>query len=122
MATKDNKLGDRIAELRKAKNLSQQDLADTIKISRAQMNRYENQAVQPPADVLNKLAKVLDTTVDYIINGATEAKAKAQLKDSKVLEQFKEVDSLPDTEKNVVLKVVSALIRDYKTSLSYRTA
>lgn len=122
MAAKDNKLGDRIAELRKAKNLSQQDLADTVKISRAQMNRYENQAVQPPADVLNKLAKVLDTTVDYIINGATEAKAKAQLKDSKVLEQFKEVDSLPDTEKNIVLKVVSALIRDYKTSLSYKTA
>lgn len=121
MAAKDNKLGDRIAELRKAKNLSQQDLADTIKISRAQMNRYESQAVQPPADVLNKLAKVLDTTVDYIINGATEAKAKAQLKDSKVLEQFKEVDGLPDTEKNIVLKVVSALIRDYKTSLSYKT-
>jgi transcriptional regulator with XRE-family HTH domain len=100
--------------------LPQQDLADKIKISRAQMNRYENQAVQPPADVLNKLAKVLDTTVDYMINGATEAKAKAQLKDSKVLEQFKEVDGLPDTEKNLVLKVISALIRDYKTSVAYK--
>jgi len=120
MSTKDNKLGDRIMELRKIKNLSQQDVADKIKISRAQMNRYENQAVQPPADVLNKLAKLFDTTVDYLINGATEAKAKAQLKDSKVLEQFKEVDGLPDTEKNLILKVISALIRDYKTGLSYK--
>lgn len=120
MSAKDNKLGDRIAELRNNKKLSQQDLADKIKISRAQMNRYENQAVQPPADVLNKLSKILDTTVDYLINGAMEAKAKAQLKDNKVLEQFKEVDGLPDTEKNLVLKVISALIRDYKTSLSYK--
>lgn len=120
MSAKDTKLGDRIAELRKLKGISQQDVADKIKISRAQMNRYENQAVQPPADVLNKLAKILDTTVDYLINGAIEAKAKAQLKDNKVLEQFKEVDSLPDTEKNLILKVISALIRDYKTSLSYK--
>ena len=120
MSSKDNKLGDRIAELRKLKGISQQDVADKIKISRAQMNRYENQAVQPPADVLNKLAKVLDTTVDYIINGAIEAKAKAQLKDNKILDVFKEVDTLPDTEKNLILKVISALIRDYKTSLSYK--
>ena len=120
MSSKDTKLGDRIAELRKLKGISQQDVADKIKISRAQMNRYENQAVQPPADVLNKLAKLLDTTVDYLINGAIEAKAKAQLKDNKVLEQFKEVDGLPDTEKNLILKVISALIRDYKTSLSYK--
>jgi transcriptional regulator with XRE-family HTH domain len=120
MAAKDSKMGERITELRKQKEFSQQDLADKIKISRAQMNRYENQAVQPPADVLNKLAKVLDTTVDYMINGATEAKAKAQLKDSKVLEQFKEVDGLPDTEKNLVLKVISALVRDYKTSVAYK--
>lgn len=120
MSVKDNKLGDRMTALRKQKDLSQQDVADKIKISRAQMNRYENQGVQPPADVLNKLAKLFDTTVDYLINGAIEAKAKAQLKDTKVLEQFKEVDDLPDTEKNLILKVISALIRDYKTGLSYK--
>lgn len=119
MATKKQTLSDRIQELRKLKGLSQLDLADKIKVSRAQMNRYENQNVQPPADVIGKMAQVLDTTVDYLLNGATEEKAKATLKDAKVLEQYKELEALPDNEKNVILKVVNALIRDYKTRVSY---
>jgi transcriptional regulator with XRE-family HTH domain len=122
MSAINNKLGERIAELRKEKDLSQQDLADKVKISRAQMNRYENQAVQPPADVLNKLSKVLDTTVDYIINGAIEAKAKAALKDNKILEQYKELEHMPEPEKLMIVKVINALIRDFKTRQSYNIA
>lgn len=119
MARKTNKLSERIIELRKHKEYSQQELADKIKISRAQMNRYENQAVQPPADVLKKLADVLDTSVDYLLSGAAEEKAKAALKDAKVLEQYKELESLPESEKNVILKVVDAFLRDYKTRVAY---
>ena len=122
MSAINNKLGERIAELRKEKDLSQQDLADKVKISRAQMNRYENQAVEPPADVLNKLSKVLDTTVDYIINGAIEAKAKAALKDNKILEQYKELEHMPEPEKLMIVKVINALIRDFKTRQSYNIA
>lgn len=119
MAHKANKLSERIIELRKQKELSQQELADKIKISRAQMNRYENQGVQPPADVLKKLADVLNTSVDYLIDGAAEEKAKAALKDAKVLEQYKELESLPESERNVILKVVQALLRDYKARMTY---
>ena len=119
MTGKTNKLSERIIELRKQKAYSQQELADKVKISRAQMNRYENQAVQPPADVLKKLADVLGTSLDYLVSGATGEKAKATLKDAKVLEQYKELDSLPEVEKNIILKVVDALVRDYKTRKAY---
>jgi len=36
------------------------------------MGRYENNGVQPPADTINKLAEVLGTTVDYLINGNSD--------------------------------------------------
>ena len=119
MTSKTNLLSERIIELRKQKEYSQQELADKVGISRAQMNRYENQAVQPPADVLKKLADVLGTSLDYLVSGASGEKAKASLKDVKMLEQYKVLATLPDGEKNVILRVLDALIREYNTRSAY---
>lgn len=82
-------LGTRIQELRKQKTWSQQQLADKIKISKSQMIRYETKNVQPPANILNKLADVLGTSVDFLISGDKTEKAKASLKNSVLLQQFK---------------------------------
>jgi transcriptional regulator with XRE-family HTH domain len=115
-------IGDRVKELRNQYNLSQQDLADKIKLSKSQMNRYENRGVQPPADVLNKLADVLGTTVDFLINGNKDEKAKATLKNNELLTKFKEMEALPENEQSSLLNVISAYLRDYKSRLNYKTA
>lgn len=115
-------IGNRIKELRNHRNLSQQELSDKIKLSKSQMNRYENRGVQPPADVLNKLADVLDTTVDFLINGNKDEKAKATLKNNELLSKFKEMEALPDKEQNVLLNVISAYLRDYKSRVNYKVS
>ena len=45
--------------------------------------------------------------------------AAATQNDAKLLNYFKEVDQLPDEEKNTILKVVAALIHEYKTQQIY---
>ncbi len=112
-------IGDRIKELRTQNNFSQQDLADKVKISKSQMNRYENRGAQPPADTLNKLSDVLDTSVDFLINGNKDEKAKATLKNNELLSKFKDVEALPDKDQNILMSVISAYIRDYKAKLTY---
>ena len=112
-------IGKRIQELRKEKELSQTELADNVGVSYAQISRYENKGAQPPAEVLSKLATVLNTSVDYIIHGDSNAKAMATLKDAKLLTYFKEVEQLPEEEKGTILKVVAALIHEYKTQQFY---
>jgi transcriptional regulator with XRE-family HTH domain len=114
-----SKLGERIRELLKKNNLSQTELTSKIKVSKAQMNRYINHGVNPPSDVLKKMSDVLGTTVDYLVSGATDEKAKASLKNAKVLEQYRELETLPESEKNTILKVVNALIRDFKSRQTY---
>ena len=114
-----NTLGERIQELRKSLGLSQIDLANKIKISKAQMSRYENQGIQPPADVLNKMADALNTSVDYLINGTSQEKAKASLKNTLLLQKFKEMEQLPESELEAILKVINAYIRDYKAKQAY---
>ena len=105
-----NDLAKRIQELRKKARLSQTQLAKEINISYPQMSRYETKGVQPPANVLKKLADVLDTSVDYLINGDTEEKAKATLKDTKLLRLFKAVERLNEDDKSVVSKLINAFV------------
>lgn len=69
-------LSKRIQELRKENKLSQVELAGKIEVSKSQVIRYETKGVQPPADILNKLADILNTTVDFLINGTTDEKAQ----------------------------------------------
>jgi len=104
------KLSDRIQDLRKQKGLTQEVLAKKVGISLTQMARYETKGIQPPADVLVKLATIFGTTVDYLVSGATEDKAKAQLKDTELLQQFKEVEQLSDKDKNVVKTLIDAFL------------
>jgi transcriptional regulator with XRE-family HTH domain len=103
-------LGHRITELRKQKGWSQTELANKIGVSYPQMSRYELKGVQPPADILKKLADALNTTVDFLINGATDEKAKANLKDSELLNQFKAVEAMTDKDKNVIKLLIDAFI------------
>src|SRR5262249_23439 len=62
--------------------LTQVELADKIGVSKSQYIRYETKDVQPPANIMNKLADALATSVDYLISGDKSEKAKASLKNS----------------------------------------
>jgi len=66
--------------LRKQAGLTQVELADKIGVSKSQFIRYESKNVQPPANIINKLADALATSVDFLISGDKNEKAKASLK------------------------------------------
>jgi transcriptional regulator with XRE-family HTH domain len=112
-------LSDRLQKLRKQLELSQQDLADKIKISKSMLSRYENHDVQPPADVLNKLANALNTSVDFLLNGNKDEKAKASLKNSELLQTFKEVDALPEKDQALLMHFINVYLRDAKARATY---
>ena len=109
-----NTLGERIIKLRKEKKLSQTALAGKIGISYTQIGRYEIKNAQPPAEILKKIANVLDTTIDYLVSGDSDEKAKATLEDAKLLQQFKEVEQMDDEDKNVITKLIDAFITKRK--------
>ena len=62
---------------RKAKGLTQQDLADFLGIGRVTYARYENGDRQPDYETLLKLANYLDVSTDYLL-GRTDNPAMAQ--------------------------------------------
>ena len=112
-------LGNRIQELRKQHKLSQVEFAKKVDISKSQLIRYEGKGVQPPAHTLNKMAELFGTSVDYLINGNTGEKAQSTLRDAELIKQFRHIEELPEDEKNTIIKVITAYVRDFKTRQAY---
>ena len=62
-------IGNRIIKLRKDLQLSQEDLAAKIGVTRQSVSKWETDACAPDAYNLMALAEVLQTSVEYIVTG-----------------------------------------------------
>jgi transcriptional regulator with XRE-family HTH domain len=107
-------IGKQIQGLRKSNNLSQAQLAAKIEVSLTQLQRYENKGVQPPADVLKKLADTFNTSIDFLVYGDAEQKAQQSIKDNDLLSQFKAVEELDNKDKSTIKDIIDAFIKRSK--------
>ena len=109
-----SELGKRLQQLRKQQNISQTNLAQKVGISYAQLSRYENKGTQPPAEVLKKIADVLGTTVDFLVSGDADQKARSMISDNELLQQFKAVEQMDEDDKSTIKKLIDAFITKRK--------
>ncbi len=63
------KLGARISLIRKAKGLSQQELAALIEYEKSHMSRLEKGGTNPTYLTLMKVAKALDISISELLEG-----------------------------------------------------
>lgn len=64
---KNETLGERIKEKRKNKKITQKQLAKILNKSESSIQKYESDEVEIPHSVVEEIAKVLHTTVPYLL-------------------------------------------------------
>ncbi len=104
----------RLKQLRKSKDLSQAELAKIIEVHFTQVSRYERGETKPNAEAMTKLAKALDTTVDYLMNGTTDDIVLDAGLEKELISRFRQVQDLPVDEKRTVLSLLDAFIAKTK--------
>lgn len=62
------KAGEKIAELRKEKGMTQEELAEIMGVSSQAVSKWENGNAMPEVALLTKLSKVLNCSVDNILH------------------------------------------------------
>ena len=62
-------LGERLYQLRKARNLSQGEVADALGVSRQSVSKWENNTNVPELDKLVKLGELFGLTLDELVKG-----------------------------------------------------
>ena len=105
---------ERLKDLRKQKGFSQAQLAERIEVHFTQVSRYERGETKPNAQAMTKMAKVLDTTVDYLMNGTTDDVVKEMGLEKELMARFKQVQSLNSEDKKTVLSLMDAFIAKTK--------
>ncbi len=71
----DKFLGSRLKSLRGKK--TQQEVADSLGLSRASYSHYENNRVEPDAAMLSKMADYFDVSIDYLLGREAVKKNKS---------------------------------------------
>lgn len=103
--------GKRLMECRKAKNLSQKELAEIFNTSHTTIGKYERDEMIPSIDAAKKLAKILDTSVGYLLGENDQANL---FKDPKMLQRFQDIAVLPEKEKECLITTVDHFIKASK--------
>jgi len=96
-------LGERITELRKARNISQNQLAEAMEVSRQAVSKWENGQSTPDPLKIIKLAEYLDTDVEYLSTGRLVVPNRPPV----VLETVKTVEKVVEKP---VIQVVEKIV------------
>ena len=83
-------IADRIQSLRKAKGMSQEELADKVGVSRQAVSKWESEQATPDLDKVVIMSDIFEVTTDYLLKGiepvkTDDHKTMADVLDQKVL-------------------------------------
>ena len=83
------KFANTLKDLREIKHVTQEQLAEYLKVSRPTVAGYETKNHQPDFEKLEKMAKYFDVSIDYLVTGSDfgAKKVKAPLINEKALDK-----------------------------------
>ena len=115
-----SEFGERLAALRKARGLTQTQLAEKIGSSQRALSRYETVADRAP--VLAALAKALRVTRDELLGVKPLQRASinghGSGEDRRLWKKFQQVMALPEKDRRAVIRLVNSLVETKGRSAS----
>lgn len=115
------KAGEQIAMLRKSKGLTQNELGERLGVSFQAVSKWERGETLPDVSVLPDLAKVLETTVDFILCGgekSVEYKGKINVSDMiNGLRNFENMGRLLGKENIIYRSAVNGINESMNTDI-----
>lgn len=109
----ESSFGRRLARLRKAKSLTQEELAERVGISRRMVVYYEAQSEHIPAGLLPALARALHVSTDELL-GLKSLKVKDPQESLRLLRKLKRIGELPPRQRRAVIEYAEALLEKTK--------
>lgn len=71
-------IADRISELRKSRELSQEELAEMTGVSRQAVSKWESEQSMPEMDKIITLSEIFGVTTDYLLKGIEPLEARPE--------------------------------------------
>lgn len=78
------------------------------------IGKYERGDNSPSIEVIVKLAKAFDVSVDYLLGEGLNASY-----DKEMVKRLDELETLPKEQKSKIFEYMDLVIRDYKAKIAY---
>lgn len=65
-------IGEKIVKLRKAQNITQEQFADMLNVSRQSVSKWELDSTYPDTEKLIKISKIFNCSLDYLLKDEIE--------------------------------------------------
>jgi transcriptional regulator with XRE-family HTH domain len=104
--------GPRLVSIRKARGLTQVQLAEKARTTQRAISYYENDAGFPPAPALIALAEALQVSTDVLL-GVKPPKVERMDADSEARRQWKRfqmISTLPERDQKAVIRLINSLV------------
>ena len=79
------------------------------------ISKYERDDIIPSVENANKIAQILGVSLDYLMSEDDSL----EVVDIDMLNRMKEIQRLSEDDRNTVVKIIDAFIRDTKTKKAY---
>ncbi|WP_422120211.1 helix-turn-helix domain-containing protein [Limosilactobacillus fermentum] len=101
-------IGERIAQLRKSRSMSQFQLAKTLNIATSTLGMYETNRRKPNMEMLEKLADFFGVSVDYLLGRPEKSDNNniADLADDDTIFTYKG-QPLSDDDKEIIRRLMN---------------
>ena len=105
-----SEFGVRLRSIRKAKALTQYQLADMMNVSQRMIAHYETQKTRPPLDKLKEFAAALGVEIEELA-GSTETHKETPPNDVslKIIKRVKVIEQLPIRDQKAIFRLISSL-------------
>lgn len=106
--------GKKLANLRKARGLTQKQLADATGVSRRVITYYENgETPYPPAHLIKPIAKALKVSADELL-GLTDLKKYLNPEHSALWKKLQKIETLSKKDQKALISHLEALLAKNK--------
>ena len=107
--------GDRIRDLRKAKGITQIDMAKALSTTKQTISKYEKGIVTNiPSDRIEAMARLLDTTPEYILGWEEEEETKKPIIDDGLTDSQRKLiefaKTVPEDKAAMILRVMQSIV------------
>jgi len=105
--------GTRLLAARRARGMTQTQLADAIGSTQKAISYYEATGGNPSADVITKLAKALTTTADDLLglSEPAEQPTPATADERRLWRRFRQMLALPEKDRRAVMRMLDSLAK-----------
>jgi transcriptional regulator with XRE-family HTH domain len=103
-------LGERIANARKAHDLTQQQLADALGIAQQTLAHYEGGRSRPPISMLPELSQLLMLSFDELMGKSVARRGSKRGPMSRLQQQIAAIEQLPKTKQQFVSQMLDTIL------------